>query len=134
MKRLIARPLLVGETRDLAIGVDLRESFAELLAFANVDCVGVVLGEAKLAQLFKEDCNLVPVRGAETVQLKRSRSNGDLCFVAGASGWTVDRSKLVACRGGEKVLYDWSWSPGSAGRRRLGGHCAGGIERGEEDL
>ena len=76
---LRARGIAVVEQRgDLAVGIERDEAAAELVAFADVDQPGVIVGAgmARGEQFLEQDGDLDAVGGAEAVELERVLADG----------------------------------------------------------
>ncbi|MNH27055.1 hypothetical protein D3C79_871480 [compost metagenome] len=83
---------------DLRVGVDLNEPTGELVAFADADQPGVVLGAAVAQgqQFFKKDGDFHAVGGCQRVQLQRVLANRQRLVVGRAGDRAVDTGELAA--------------------------------------
>ena len=79
------RAAAVHQRRDLGVRVDRHEAAAELVALADLDQPGVVLGAAvaERQQLLEHDRDLHAVRRAQRVELQRMAADRQLLVVGG---------------------------------------------------
>ncbi|MND74786.1 hypothetical protein D3C80_663890 [compost metagenome] len=91
---------VVEQGRDLRVGVDLDEAAGELLAFADANQPGVVLGAGmpERQQLFEEDGDLHAIGRGQGIQLQRLLAHGQGLVVGRAGQRTVDVGELAARR------------------------------------
>ena len=88
----------VDERWDLRVWIDRHKARAELIALADVDQPGVVLGACvtALEQLLEHDRDLDPVWGTHRIELKRMLAGGQRLVVGRAGDRPVDVGETTA--------------------------------------
>jgi len=83
---------VVEQRRDLGVRVERDKAAAELVALADLDQPGIVLGAlvAFRQQLFEHDRDLDPVRRAQRIKLKRMLADRQLPLKLRAGSRAVD--------------------------------------------
>ena len=94
------RPAAIDQGRNLGIGIDGHEAAAELLALADVDQPGVVLGArvARRQQLLEHDGDLLAVRRAQRIELERMPAHRQFLVVRCARDRTIDVGEPAPAR------------------------------------
>ena len=88
----------IHQGRDFGVGIDGDETAAELVAIADADQPGVVLGAAVAEgqQLFQHDGDLHAVGRGQRIELQRVAADREIFFVRGAGDGAVDVGEVAA--------------------------------------
>ncbi len=92
----------IHQGRDLGVGIDLHEAAGKLIALADTDQPGVVLGVGmpERQQFFQQDRHLHPIGRAQGIQLEGVLADRQFLVMGRAGNGTVDAGEVAAGGGG----------------------------------